>query len=652
MHRRRLIETIADPFWRDLSNWPVVTVRDDVAELFEVRQAMVFDYFDRSIPVSDVLKRTPLSKSECYRLLEAAFAPTDDGGIQGWDAIVPYRPGRGYERYSDSMTNASGKFQRFMADHPDIAKEVANLHLARRSDTRLPGGRTPETVTLKEFHERCAEAGILAHEYPLNLATGGREGLRLYLRALDIKHPISSAKRDAGLAGQTNLSATSHGTENPIHVPTVPFAQVECDAHRMDLMMIVYLMDAMGRVEPYLIERVWLYVVYEYISKAILGYHLSLSPEPGLEDFLQCIANALAPWQPKELTIDGLTYDEGAGLPSGVIPACAWQTFDMIKLDNAKVHLSTWAQDQIIKTTGATIALGRVKHPIARACVERFFRWLEYHGWHRLGSTTGSNVLDPKRVDPGQYAKKHKIQLPEIEQLLDVLIANRNVELLDGVPLYGKRSPLGYLRSFTESDLFLPRTVQPRYRSSIPFRSRRFTPTVRGNKAKRRRPYVEVEHAIYRNEILDDAWHLIGQEINCDIDLAAAHTAPAHVPDSNQKLGTLLAQAPWASPHALRVRKAIMAKRNRGKFKLGNDAIRAYERFKTTEAKTSTRAASAVVNLNRHDPARQADGSEGNPIMTPVDKPLPRYKPTRKNWISAGKAQGQGARKNTRRDQT
>lgn len=643
MHRRRLIEQIADPFLRNPENWPAVSVRDEHKSLFERRQQFVRDYFEPSISTKEALSRTSMSKTECYRLLKAVIEESEEGGIRGWEAIVPYRPGRSYRRTSKSMASSTGKFQQFMAEHEGIAKEIANLHLAKRSSSRLSGGRTPETVTLQEFHKLCVEAGVLEHEYPLCLVTGGREGLREFLRALDSKHAGRAARRDAGDLGLTNLIATSTRSENPEFAPKVPFELVECDAHRMDLLMIVHLVDAMGRAEPYLIERCWIYVLYESVSKAILGYHLSLNPEPGLEDFMQCLANSLRPWQPFELTVPGLRYEEGAGLPSGVIPECAWQSFDMITLDNAMVHHSQWAQDQIIRITGAAIELGRPRQPVARACVERFFRWLSTHGWHRLGSTTGSHPRDPKRVDPGGYAKKHKIQLPEIEQLLDVMIANRNAELLNGAPLYGKRSPLGYLRTFVASDSYLPRKIQPLFRTSVPFQTRRFTPIVRGNKAKRRRPYVQIENVIYRNNILDDAWDLIGKPIHCDIDVTAAHAAPSHVPESNQKLGTLLAQPPWASPHTLRTRKAIMAKPNRGKFRLGHDAIRAYERFKARQAKTSTRAASTVVNLTRSDSNRRGSGTETNPIITPPGKPQSQFQPNKRNWISAGKARGRSS---------
>ena len=406
--------------------------------------------------------------------------------------------------------------------------------------------------------------------------------------------------------------------------------------------MVVYIADALGWVEPYLIRRAWLYVIYEYVSKAILGYHLSLSPEPGLEDFLQCLANSLSPWQPKVLTIDGLDYEDGAGLPSGVIEQCAWQSFDMIKLDNAKVHLSPWAHSQIIESVGATIALGKPAFPVARACVERFFRWLCTYGWHRIGSTTGSDPKDPRRKDPGKYAKEHKIQLFEIEQLLDVIVTKWNWEVHDGQPLYGKRSPLGYLDAFVNSSGYLPRTVNPQYRGTMPFLIQRKYPTVRGNYKKRRRPYVQVENAKYKNLVLDDAWDLIGKRIQFDLDITQAHKAPAAALSKNLSLGTLLAQPPWSSPHTLRVRRAIMSKRHRGKFELGSDAIRAYEKYKAEEAKTSTTAASAVVNVHRYDEKRNQKGSESDPIKTPQKPKIAHFEPTDSNWVSAGQTKRPG----------
>src|SRR3546814_6172646 len=77
-----------------------------------------------------------------------------------------------------------------------------------------------------------------------------------------------------------------------------------------------------------------------------------------------------------------------------------------------------------------------------RPFIERFFGTLEESGFHRLPNTTGTGPGDIRRKDPEIAACKYFIQLEDLENLLDVLIANYNGTVHSSL---AGRSPLEYL---------------------------------------------------------------------------------------------------------------------------------------------------------------------------------------------------------------
>ncbi|WP_179257802.1 hypothetical protein [Burkholderia sp. AU6039] len=72
------------------------------------------------------------------------------------------------------------------------------------------------------------------------------------------------------------LGRAGDGTRRP---PLAPFERVECDAHKLDTRMTVLVPSPHGGTEPRPIHRLWVVVLIEVASRAVLGYHLSLRRE-------------------------------------------------------------------------------------------------------------------------------------------------------------------------------------------------------------------------------------------------------------------------------------------------------------------------------------------------------------------------------------
>src|SRR3546814_11351986 len=67
---------------------------------------------------------------------------------------------------------------------------------------------------------------------------------------------------------------------------------------------------------------------------------------------------------------------------------------------------------------------------------------LEENGFHRLPKTTGTGPSDIRRQQPEVAACKYFIQLEDLRNLLDILIANYNGEVHSNL---NGRTPLEYL---------------------------------------------------------------------------------------------------------------------------------------------------------------------------------------------------------------
>ena len=80
-------------------------------------------------------------------------------------------------------------------------------------------------------------------------------------------------------------------------------------------------------------------------------------------------------------------------------------------LDNAKSHLADNTIRKIVDDLKSAINFGSVATPETRGIIERFFGSLETRGFHKLPSTTGSNINDLKRKEPEAASIKYDITL-------------------------------------------------------------------------------------------------------------------------------------------------------------------------------------------------------------------------------------------------
>ena len=401
-----------------------------------------------------------------------------------------------------------------------------------------------------------------------------------------------------------------------------PFQRVDCDGHRIDGLFPIWVKHPEIGEVPVELPRLWLLVIKDVFSRAILGYLIVLSLEYAARDVTRCIQRAVAPWKPRSFTIQGLKYPERGGFPSGIIPQLAWAAWDEFWFDNAKAHLADLTIDMLIGKLRCTPHAGAIDAIERRAMVERFFLTFEENGIHRLASTTGSHPRDPRRDNPEAKALKYDMKLEHLEELVEVMPAQYN-----GTPhtALGYRTPLEVLEHYLAIGGEV-RYVEEKHRDAATFLYEHDVRIVRGSLKRSRKPYIEYEGAVYRNEVLARSFDLIGTALTLHVDTDDLRCIKAFLPNGTE-LGMLSAQGPWArTPHSLETRRAIQSRRHRKLivFTEMDDAVQIYHDQIGRESLTNKRLRPRY-GKTRRDMEKPGDHAAKNAAaIARLHQPTPR----------------------------
>lgn len=616
------------PAVADLEKWPAAdpsVLDDNQAKTFYARERAVRAYFGGS-PIDQIEEETGIGRQELRRLAKRCLRQHDDGEIWGFRALVPYIRQKTYKRTAAPRPTSlyrpagnSGALMQLFRRHPDIQTLVDHLFLKRPNSDRVNESRTQIKSIHKDFLDACREQGISASAYPFCTKWLGYSALSRYLRRLLKKEMIRAVRVRLGADAARRLKTGLGGPGRA--QPERPYERVEFDGHRIDVLVTVLIPNAFGGTVPLILERLWLLVVKECLSRAIIGYYVCIRPEYNADDVLQCIKQSIVPWKPRELTIPGLRYAPESGLPSYVIPELAYALWDELRYDNAKANLSTAVRTTLTDVVDCAVNAGPVNNPERRALIERFFQTFEENGFHRLPSTTGSGPDDPRRQNPEKQALHYGITLEHLEELTDVIIAQYNATPHAGI---GHRTPLEMLQYFVNADPSFIRALPERKRGKLALFDQRAVRTVRGNLEDGRRPHVEFEGVRYYNMVLSRSPGLIGQKLVLYVNRQDLRSIRAFLKNGNE-LGALTAQGFWGrTPHTLEMRKAINSLRHRKliSYTENDDPIHVYLEHLAQSSHSNKRDRAKYVNATR---AVETDKTSG--IHQPPTKPEPGAEP-------------------------
>ena len=576
----------------DLASWPTIDEFALPAErraLYLRRKRAVCLYLDGATEVQ-IKAACGMGRSQTYRLLtERCLKQHPDGCVYGWRGLLPHARVKAYERTAPLQLNAwsggaVGALQ-WVFESPagqGLEDRLRERILGKRGE--LEAARRPLLAIFRWFLTELRERGFeRRREWPFNVEKRGYVTLSHYIDRVLAEHPVR-ARQLAGGEEAVRKARTGDGTRRPL---LTPFQRVECDAHKLDARMIVLVPSPHGGTEPRMIHRLWVVVLLDVASRAVLGYHLSLRRECAAEDVLRAIRCALTPWTPRELQFGGEAYVPGAGLPSYRLPQLAGACWNEFSVDGALANICARVEGALRDVVGAKIT--KPQDPGSYSCrrskddrpfIESFFRQLAAGGFHRLATTTGSSPTDKRGTDPDAVAFATQFQLEYAQELLDTLIANYNAAPHSGL---GYRSPLEQLEKLTANDSSTVRIADPdAVRRMVGLRK---LCTLHGGLRTGRRPHFNFANARYSAEWLCLRSDLLGQafwlhlEDEDDARYAAVST------QQGLFLGVVRAAPPWhRTPHSLYVREAIRALEKRRLLHLAThgDAIETLIRYAET----------------------------------------------------------------------
>jgi putative transposase len=567
------------------------------AELFERRRQAVALYLD-STPLKGIEQLHGLNKSEIHRLVKRALKLHPDGRIWGFRAFIPGIHIRPYIRISEKRSKKSrtsgfsGLLSRLFAQHPEIQDEIIKEVLKQGRGPNI--SRLSLDYIFEIFIKNCRKAEIAQTEYPFTTKWLGYYALHNYIK--NIKKNNLSAFVSAQ-CGQEAANSFKTGTEFRTPVTRlVPLQSVGFDGHRFDALFMVRIPHRMGGFIEVIINRPWLLIIIDLVSRAILGWHLSLNPEYTKDDVLECVRKAVQVSEPPVLTIPNLKFDPEGGMPNWVIPEMRWAVWSEMIYDNGKANLSEWVRSQIKLTLGCAIHSGPTYTPEHNAITESVFRIIESKVGHVLPSTTGSNPKDPRRNNPEEAARKYNIQFDHLTEIMHVAIAKYNG---DPKRALGYRSPLLQLRHWIDEGEARINRIPTEKRQSLNLLSMKKSVTVRGNIKKGRRLYIQLLDERYSSDTLAHLPELKNTEIHIIINTEDLRTVQAFLPNGAE-LCTLVALGGWrCTKHSLITRKITNALAHKKILKIANsdDPVMVFLDYLRDKAPQNRKAASRYAKV-------------------------------------------------------
>lgn len=528
----------------------------------------------------------------CHKRLKrmVLLAPTlaPDGLPYGYRVCIPWGT---YSKQTDNSPEAAPPpkeakphaFEQLLASQPTIRSwiDAYNRPLPPRSIPR----------SFERLHEKMVrelKSQGLQSSYPLNHNNQGRQALLKYLRR----------RRQADAV----VSLVSTETSEPVSTlqdifKRRLFDRYEFDAHRIDIEAKLGVRMPNGGEVRRLISTIWLLAIVEVESKAIVGWYLRPGKAYNNLDVAMCLARSLQPWTKRALTLPGLEYAWGAGMPSGLSPAFQLRRAISLALDNAKAHHAHNIEQAFCRVYDGVINAGPAHSPRSRPVIEQLFSRLEQGAFRLIpGGFEPAVRLGENKIRISNFSPDDcPIQMRWLEELIEVIITGYNAT---PHPSLGTITPLQYLQ-LNGGDKAWFYEAEDNENCAAEVSSIIVPVTVRGNQKTGEVPHVNYAYVKYRHHSLDYAWELVGKTFLAKIyrhDLRSLFLYRS----ATQPFGRLRAMPPWRETiHDETTRKLIFQWCKQGQLKINGAecAIDAYVTQLRSLAGTSQLAVDQLARM-------------------------------------------------------
>lgn len=560
-----------------------------------------------------------------------------DGDIEGFRACLPYSAYRSRDDGSNKKpipTEARPHaFEKVLATYPDLEELIQQFR------TPLPRGRAPRSFD--RLHAKLLQflrSHGHSHQYPFTSKDLGRKALLRIVRK----------RRIAGLgAGLATPTAPTTTTTPPLTgrsgvleaLLRQPFERVELDAHRIDIESVVEVELPNGGSAKQKIYCLWLLVMIDTSSRAVLGWSLRPGRSYDALDVTKCVASAIHPWSKQLFTIPGLEYSLEAAMPQGGEEATAGHRSIVLALDNFKAHHSEKFLRSFCDFHDGILYFGRPHQPKSRPIVEAFFGKLEAGVLRKLpGGFEPATRLGEKRVRIASFTPdRHPLQMRLLEELMEFIVTNYNAT---PHPSLGTMSPLQFLAKW-KSDR--PETVCSRVSDGIELAQQMMTVSIKkrvsGSKSGGNPPSIHHAYVRYSSREFAQAWELVGKQVVVRVDRSDLRQVAVFCDDSQRLLGVLTASRPWDNTrHDEQTRKLVY--RWIKSFRIDTAdldcAIAAYTKHLRSTASQSVEAATHLAFMDqRYGRTGKISAPEKAHLLPSSSARVPRG-----GWVSLGKKGG------------
>jgi hypothetical protein len=582
--------------WREVN--PAALNKEDQV-VFEARRTAI-NLLIEGVSRKRIEEETGVDRKSVLEFFKNCLKTHPDGVMYGYRALVPRTRIAKYNRQVEFVATAigttaggSGAFGKLLREYPAI-DDLIRRHVFRMSKNRHVYEGPVQIKSLhKRFLDLCRELKLdVMKRYPFNTEWLGRVSLYKYVKRL-IQENIEKATREVYGSNAAKSLQSGDGVDRPIFKP---YQRVECDAHHIDAFFCILIISPDGEIIRKLVRRLWIIFVFEVLSRAVLGHHLSLREECNSNDVLEAVRHALTKWEPKHLQIPELTYKSGAGFPSSHNPKFVGACWDQFSVDEALVNVAADVKHILESVVGAIPIVLPRHNPNDRVGIERTFKTIEEMLFHRLPSTTGSGPKDPRRGNPELAAIEYTIQLEDARELIDVAIANYNNTPHEGI---GFRTPLEYLEFSCNRLNQWPRQADRGKVNDLSCFDKRVN--VKGDAKKGIKPHVNLFGARYSSDLFKQAASMIGKKITVRIDRRDLRTIRAFW-ENGFEIGVLRAAPPWhITPHTLEMRQAIrsLVKKKMLHYVEGDDPTIVYLKYLEEKARKDKFVAHPYLELRK-----------------------------------------------------
>lgn len=557
----------------DIQNWPrfdEAILPDDKRRTYLMRKKAV-ELFLKGQSAQTIKACTGITIDYIRRLIRTRCVVTHpDGRLFGWRGLIPSARVNDYRRQRKVRVDKWGKGASgalgltFSACSATMLQQRFDRKILRaasdaganKNTHRLKLVRFEKVRLFRWFLEELRKQELeVKGEWPFNTERMGYVTICKYIdRVLDA-HPRAKVSSQGGADAVVKMRS-GDGVNRPVFSP---YFRVECDAHKKDGRFIVLVPSPDGGYVERLVHRLWVIVILEVVSRAVLGYFLSMRREVNSDDVLATIKRALTKWRKRTISFSENAYHPEAGFPSSIDERLVGACWDEFSVDGALAETCKRVEQKLNDVVGAKVVSPYNDFSVRRSkddrpFVESFFRTLEQKGLQNLSISTGGNPSEKHGRDPAKIAITSRFQIEYAEELLDVEIANYNATPHSSHP---NRSPLQVLQFHMSSRGLAPRVVDP-HEVEMLF-SKRVLCKIHGGAESGRRPYVNYEYGRYSSDLLGRRYDLVGKHLWIVQPTEDARFVRATT-ESGIDLGTLQASPPWhRTPHNVFVRKTCHA---------------------------------------------------------------------------------------------